>query len=58
MRFYAASQKRLKLESILHPKIRQHRDVFIAEQREANAAAILIDVPLLFETGGTLCAIM
>ena len=38
--------------SILHPMVRQHRDVFIAEQRKANAAAIVLDVPLLFETGG------
>ncbi len=49
---FATPQKRLKLESILHPMVRQHRDVFIAEQRKANAAAIVLDVPLLFETGG------
>ena len=36
---FSARQKRLTLESILHPKIRQHRDVFIAEQRKANAAS-------------------
>ena len=49
---FAAPQKRLTLESILHPMVRQHRDAFIAEQRRANAAAIVLDVPLLFETGG------
>ena len=49
---FSAPQKRLKLESILHPMIRQHRDTFIAAQRKANAAAIVLDVPLLFETGG------
>ena len=32
--------------------VRQHRDSFIAEQRNANSAAIVLDVPLLFETGG------
>ena len=48
---FAATQKRLTLESILHPMIRQHRDAFIAQQREAKAAAIVLDVPLLFETG-------
>ena len=31
---FAATQKRLTLESILHPMIRQHRDTFIAEQRK------------------------
>ena len=49
---FAAPQKRKVLESILHPMVRQHREVFIAEQREANAEAIVLDVPLLFETGG------
>jgi dephospho-CoA kinase len=49
---FSAPQKRLKLESILHPMVRQHRDSFIAEQRNANSAAIVLDVPLLFETGG------
>ena len=49
---FSAPQKRLKLESILHPMVRQHRDAFIAEQRKANAPAIVLDVPLLFETGG------
>ena len=49
---FAAPQKRLTLESILHPKVRQHRDAFIAKQRDADAAAVVLDVPLLFETGG------
>ena len=49
---FSTPQKRLKLESIVHPMVRQHRDTFIAEQRRARAAAILLDVPLLFETGG------
>ena len=48
---FSAPQKRLTLESILHPMVRQHREAFIAEQRKANAAAIVLDVPLLFETG-------
>ena len=48
---FAATQKRLTLESILHPMIRQHRDTFIAEQRKTDAAVIVLDVPLLFETG-------
>ena len=36
--------------------VRQHRDAFIAEQSKAHAAAVVLDVPLLFETGGeTVC---
>jgi len=49
---FSAPQKRLALESILHPMVRQNRDAFIAEQRKANTAAIVLDIPLLFETGG------
>lgn len=49
---FSAPQKRLVLESILHPMVRQNRDAFIAEQRETNAVAIVLDIPLLFETGG------
>ena len=49
---FSAPQKRKTLEAILHPMVRQHRDAFIAEQRVANAVAIVLDVPLLFETGG------
>ena len=49
---FSAPKKRLTLESILHPMVRQHRDTFIVEQRKAHAAAIVLDVPLLFETGG------
>ena len=32
--------------------VREHRHAFIAEQRKANAAVIVLDIPLLFETGG------
>ena len=49
---FSEPKKRLVLESILHPLVRQHRDAFIAEQRKSNAVAIMLDVPLLFETGG------
>ncbi len=49
---FSSTQKRLKMESIVHPMVRQHRDAFIRKQRKAHAAAILLDVPLLFETGG------
>ncbi len=49
---FAKPRKRLILESILHPMVRQHRDSFIAKQRKANVSSIVLEVPLLFETGG------
>jgi dephospho-CoA kinase len=45
-----------KLESILHPKVFKSRQQFLKNQYEAGAKMVLIDVPLLFETGtDTLC---
>jgi dephospho-CoA kinase len=38
------------LESIVHPAVREARERFIAEH--AAAAALLFEIPLLFETGG------
>ena len=40
------------LESILHPLVRQHRDQFVQDQRVLGRQIVLLDVPLLFETGG------
>jgi dephospho-CoA kinase len=41
-----------KLESIVHPLVRSVSEMFIAEQRARGARAIVLDIPLLFETGG------
>lgn len=49
---FTSPQKRKRLESILHPFVRHHRDTFIDQWRKANAPAVVLDVPLLFETGG------
>lgn len=49
---FANPPRRKQLEVILHPMVRQHRDAFIHRHRAAGAQAILLDVPLLFETGG------
>lgn len=38
------------LEGIVHPAVREARDDFIAAN--ANAPALLFEIPLLFETGG------
>ena len=41
-----------KLEAIVHPLVATARDAFIAEAQARGAPVVLLDVPLLFETGG------
>jgi dephospho-CoA kinase len=41
-----------KLESIVHPLVRADADAFLALHRAAGAALVVLDIPLLFETGG------
>lgn len=44
---------RLKqLEKLVHPLVGQDRAAFLADARAAGAPLALVDVPLLFETGG------
>jgi dephospho-CoA kinase len=38
------------LERIVHPLVREERDAFLAAN--AHAPVVLLDIPLLFETGG------
>jgi dephospho-CoA kinase len=38
------------LERLVHPLVREERDKFLAANR--YAAAVVLDIPLLFETGG------
>jgi dephospho-CoA kinase len=40
-----------RLEAIVHPLVSASRDRFLAEQRASGVRVVLIDVPLLFETG-------
>lgn len=40
------------LEKIVHPLVRADADAFVARHREAGAKLALLDIPLLFETGG------
>ena len=45
--------KRLKqLEDILHPLVREARDRFIRQQNRYKSKLVILDVPLLYETGG------
>jgi dephospho-CoA kinase len=39
------------LEHILHPLVRQDERAFIARARRAGNRAVVLDIPLLFETG-------
>ncbi len=41
-----------KLEAIVHPLVRAVSERFIAEQAARGARVIVLDIPLLFETGG------
>ena len=41
-----------RLESIVHPLVRAVSDRFVEEQRARGARIIVLDIPLLFETGG------
>ena len=41
-----------KLEAIVHPLVREDREAFLASAREEGAAVALLDIPLLYETGG------
>ncbi|PJB72120.1 MAG: dephospho-CoA kinase [Alphaproteobacteria bacterium CG_4_9_14_3_um_filter_47_13] len=40
------------LESILHPFVREAQQKFIREQQALGTQIVVLDIPLLFETGG------
>lgn len=41
-----------RLEAIVHPMVRADADAFLAGQRAAGRPLAVLDIPLLFETGG------
>jgi len=49
---FANPAGRKALESILHPLVRRHRDKFLQDQQRLGREIVVLDVPLLFETGG------
>ncbi len=41
-----------RLEKIVHPLVARKRDQFLRQSQEHGAVVVVLDVPLLFETGG------
>jgi dephospho-CoA kinase len=41
-----------RLEAILHPMVREEEHVFVARARRRGCRAVVLDIPLLLETGG------
>ena len=53
---FAEPSRRKELEAIIHPLVAMSRDRFLETHRQAGAPLAVLDIPLLFETGGeTLC---
>lgn len=44
-------QELAKLEALVHPLVEKARDRFLREARKNNGKLVILDVPLLFETG-------
>ncbi|TCL73084.1 dephospho-CoA kinase [Rhizobium sp. BK251] len=40
-----------RLEAIVHPLVRRREQEFLSKQRDAAADIVVLDIPLLFETG-------
>jgi dephospho-CoA kinase len=40
-----------RLESLVHPMLREHEQAFLANANEGGAPVAVLDIPLLFETG-------
>ncbi|MHA1164104.1 MAG: dephospho-CoA kinase [Alphaproteobacteria bacterium] len=41
-----------RLEAIVHPMVREKRKKFLESQAKAGARMVVLEIPLLFETGG------
>jgi dephospho-CoA kinase len=41
-----------RLEAIIHPLVRADADAFLARHRNAGESIVMLDIPLLYETGG------
>lgn len=45
-------EARLDLEAILHPRVRRVLESFLRRHRVLGTSLVVLDIPLLFETGG------
>ncbi|MFG1376465.1 dephospho-CoA kinase [Xanthobacter autotrophicus] len=52
-RVLADPEAMTRLEAIVHPLVRAEEEAFLAKARSARARLVVLDIPLLFETGGT-----
>lgn len=50
-RVFRDPQARETLEAIVHPRVRRARDEWLEEQRGLGATLVVVEIPLLFETG-------
>ncbi|HRJ49660.1 MAG: dephospho-CoA kinase [Phycisphaeraceae bacterium] len=48
---FSDASERARLESLLHPLIKQARDRLVSRVREAGGGVVVVDAPLLFESG-------
>ena len=46
------SAKLVSLEKIIHPLVREKENAFVATHRKNGDKLVVLDIPLLFETGG------
>ncbi len=49
---FADTDAKKRLEAIMHPMVAKERTLFFASAEKAGAPFVVVDVPLLFETGG------
>jgi dephospho-CoA kinase len=51
-RVFADPAKLKRLESILHPMVREQERIFLRTARKRRHPIVVLDIPLLYETGG------
>jgi len=51
-RFFADPAVKKQVEEILFPLVRQSSDAFVAEKKKQGYTAVVLDIPLLYETNG------
>jgi dephospho-CoA kinase len=49
---FGQPEKLRRLEAVIHPLVRQAQDTFIRKAKEQGKEFVVLDIPLLFETGG------